>query len=155
MLRQAVVADIPGMHRVRMAVRENRLRSTVITEADYQPAIEKTGRGWVVEIDGQVVAFAIGNRTNGNLWALFVDPNHEQQGHGRLLHDEMIAWLGSQGLKHLWLTTEPNTRAERFYEKAGWKRSRVTGKGEVRFERTEPQHAASPGVLGVGGNRPA
>jgi len=66
-LRQAIPADIPGMHRVRMAVTENRLASSVITEADYLPAIEKTGRGWVTEVDGQVAAFAVGNKTNGNI----------------------------------------------------------------------------------------
>jgi GNAT superfamily N-acetyltransferase len=141
MLRKAVAADIPGMHRVRLAVKENRLVSTVIAEADYGPAIEKTGQGWVVEIDGQVVAFAVGNRTNGNIWALFVDPKHEQRGYGRLLHDEMINWFRSQGVKDLWLTTQLGTRAEQFYEKVGWKRAGITEKGEVRFERTEPEQA--------------
>ena len=136
MLRQAVAADIPAMHRVRTSVRENRLVATAITESDYLPAIEKTGRGWVIDIDGQVIAFAIGNKTNGNVWALFVDPEHEHRGYGRLLHDEMVNWLRSQGTKLLWLTTAPGTRAERFYEKAGWRRSGVTAKGEARFERT-------------------
>lgn len=135
MLRQAVAADIPAMHRVRLAVKENRLVSTVISESDYQPAIETSGRGWVVEIDGQVVAFAVGNRTNGNIWALFVDPAHEGRGYGRLLHDEMIKWLEGQGVGKLWLTTEPGTRAERFYEKAGWRRVGSTTQGEARFER--------------------
>jgi len=123
------------MHRVRLAVKENRLVSTVISESDYLPAIETSGRGWVVEIDGQVVAFAVGNRATGNIWALFVDPAHEGKGYGRLLHDEMIKWLKGQGVGTLWLTTEPGTRAERFYEKAGWLRVGATAKGEVRFER--------------------
>ena len=133
-----------------MAVKENRLVSSVITEDDYLPAVEKTGRGWVVEIDGQVVAFAVGNKTNGNIWALFVDPAHERKGYGRRLHDEMIKWLGGQGLATLWLTTTPDTRAERFYEKAGWQRAGVTAKGETRFERTEPQQ-----VVPADGPRPA
>ena len=137
MLRQAVSTDIPGMHRVRLAVKENRLASTVVTESDYGPAIEVNGRGWVVEINGQVVAFAVGDKTNGNIWALFVDPAHERRGYGRLLHDEMIKWLRAQGVARLWLTTEPATRAELFYEKAGWLRAGTTAKGEVRFERTE------------------
>jgi GNAT superfamily N-acetyltransferase len=134
MLRQALVADVSGMHRVRMAVRENRLVSTVITEANYPPAIEKTGRGWVVEVDGQVVAFAVGNAMNGNIWALFVAPGHEGRGYGRQLHDEMIKWLWAQGLEQLWLTTDSSTRAERFYEKAGWRNAGRTERGEVRFE---------------------
>lgn len=123
------------MHRVRLSVQENRLTSTAITEADYVPAIETTGRGWVVEINGQVVAFAVGNKTNGNIWALFVDPAHERKGYGRRLHDAMIRWLRDQGLATLWLTTEPGTRAARFYEKAGWKQMGITENGELRFER--------------------
>jgi GNAT superfamily N-acetyltransferase len=135
MLRQAVAADIPAMHRVRLAVHENRLASTVVTESDYAPAIEESGRGWVVEVEGQVVAFAVGNRTNGNIWALFVDPAHERRGYGRLLHDEMIKWLRGQGVARLWLATAPGTRAERFYEQAGWLRVGTTARGELRFEK--------------------
>lgn len=134
-LRQAVAADVPAIHRVRMSVRENRLVSTVITEADTRRAIEESGRGWVIDVAGQVVAFAIGNKATGNIWALFVDPEHERRGYGRILHDEMVGWLRAQGLGQLWLSTEPGTRAERFYEKAGWKRAGMTGTGEVRFER--------------------
>ena len=43
-LRQARREDIPAMHRVRLSVQENRLAS-VVTEEDYIPAIEETGRG--------------------------------------------------------------------------------------------------------------
>ena len=74
MLRIARAADIPAIQRVRASVRENRLASTVITDDDVRTAIEDTGRGWVIEKDGEVVAFAIGNAVNGNIWALFVRP---------------------------------------------------------------------------------
>ena len=133
-LRQATRADIAGTHRVRHSVRENKLTSTVITEGDYIREIEITGRGWVVESEGRIVAFAIGNATTGNIWALFVDPEHEGRGHGRKLHDVMVEWLWSQGLKRLWLTTSPATRAERFYRAAGWCEVRGTENGEIRFE---------------------
>ena len=123
------------MHRVRMAVRENRIPHGAITEADYIPAIEETGCGWVIEEDGKIVGFAVGNRTDGNIWALFVDPAHEAHGHGRALHDAMVEWLWSQGLDRLWLTTEPGTRAERFYSAAGWEPVGLTARGEMRFER--------------------
>lgn len=132
--RVAVPGDIPGMHRVRLAVRENRLNSTAVTEADYGPAMSDPGRGWVVEAEGRVVGFAVGNRSTGNIWALFVDPAHERKGHGRQLHDAMLAWLRKEGAGVLWLTTEPGTRAERFYRAAGWRMAGQTGKGELRFE---------------------
>lgn len=119
-LRDAVRADVAGIQRVRRSVRENRLTSAVITDADVVHAIEQTGRGWVIEQDGEMVAFAVGNAENGNIWALFVNPEHEGRGYGRRLHDEMVAWLWSRGLRRLWLTTGAGTRAQHFYETAGW-----------------------------------
>ena len=133
-LRAATPADISGMHRVRLAVRENRLTSTAITEADYVPAITTTGCGWVIEADGVIVAFAIGNRESGNVWALFVHPDHEARGYGLKLHDAMLSFLWSQGLERLWLTTEPGTRAEAFYASRGWERTGLSKHGEIRFE---------------------
>ena len=78
MLRQAIAADIPSIQRVRHSVRENRLVSTTIRDDQVRDAIELTGRGWVIESAGEVLAFAVGNATNGNIWALFVHPDHEQ-----------------------------------------------------------------------------
>lgn len=135
MLRQATFDDIPGIQHVRQSVRENRLISTRISDEDVHRAIAETGRGWVVVSGDEIVAFAIGNATNGNIWALFVHPDHERQGHGRALHDTMVEWLWMQGLERLWLTTEPGTRAQTFYERAGWQLVGPTERGEVLFER--------------------
>ena len=134
MLRTAVAADIPAIQSVRAAVKENRLVSTVITDEDVRTAIEETGRGWVVEEDGEVVAFAIGNAATGNIWALFVHPEHEGRGYGRQLHDTMVDWLWTTGLQRLCLTTEPGTRAQRFYDAAGWQLTGTTVDGELRYE---------------------
>ena len=107
MLRLANRADIPGMHRVRLAVRENRLSDPArITEADYIAAMEDLGRTWVIEAGGEVVAFASGYAT-GSVWALFVHPDHEGRGYGKALHATMIDWLWSLGHARLWLTTSP------------------------------------------------
>lgn len=126
------------MHRVRMSVHENRLTSTVIPEADYVAGLEKTGCGWVVEHDGAIVGFAIGNRENGSIWALFVDPDYEGRGYGRELHAAAVEWLWSQGLDRLWLTTAPGTRAERFYLAAGWVCAGRSERGEIRLELSRP-----------------
>ena len=138
-LREANRADIAEMHRVRVAVRENRLTSSTITEEHYVPAIEATGRGWVIEVDGTVVAFAIGNGNTGNIWALFVHPEHERCGYGRRLHDVMVSWLFSRGLTKLWLSTTPNTRAEHFYKAAGWRFKRNLPTGESMYELQVPK----------------
>jgi GNAT superfamily N-acetyltransferase len=133
-LREASRHDLAALHRVRVSVRENPLTSTVISEADYMAAIEQSGRGWVIDLDGIVVGFAVGNRQTGNIWALFVDPDHERRGYGRQLHDAMVSWLWSQGLERLWLTTAAESRAARFYRAAGWLDVGSTADGETRFE---------------------
>lgn len=117
-----------------MAVRENRLLSTTLDENDYARAIDVDGRGWVIEDDGRIVAFAIGNVKNGNFWALFVHPEHEGRGFGRALHDAVVEWLWAQGLDRLWLTTGPGTRAAKFYARAGWQQDRIEESGELRLE---------------------
>ena len=134
MLRLAIASDIPEIQRIRHSVRENRLVSTVIRDRDVQEAIESRGRGWVVELSGELVAFAIGDAQSGNIWTLFVHPDHQGKGFGRQLHDAMLEWLWSQDLDHLWLTTEPRTRAQRFYESAGWQLVGPAENGELRYE---------------------
>jgi GNAT superfamily N-acetyltransferase len=126
------------MHRVRMSVHENRLVSVQLTEADYVDAIESRGQGWVVELDGTIVAFAIGDASNASIWALFVDPAFAGRGFGRQLHEAMVSWLWRQGHERLWLTTDPGTRAQRFYEAAGWRSVGPGPHGEVRLELYKP-----------------
>jgi GNAT superfamily N-acetyltransferase len=133
-IRRAMRGDVPGIQRVRRSVTENRLTTSVVTDDDVIEAIERTGRGWVVEDDGRIVGFALGHAGTGNIWALFVEPGHEGRGHGRRLHDEVVAWLWAQGLMRLWLTTGPATRAARFYVAAGWQLIGVQPGGELLFE---------------------
>lgn len=138
-LRQATRADIPDMRRVRMAVRENVLSDPArVTEADCVAALHELGRTWVVEVDGEIVAFASGYDT-GSIWALFVHPDHEGRGHGKALHRVMCDWLWSRGHQRLWLSTDAGTRAERFYLAQGWRPCGAVADGEVRFELDRPQ----------------
>jgi GNAT superfamily N-acetyltransferase len=137
-LRVATRADVRAIQRVRHSVHENRLTSGVITDDDVIDAMERTGRGWVIEVERRIVGFAVGNAETGNIWALFVEPGHEGRGHGRRLHDAMVDWLWSRGLRRLWLSTEADTRAQRFYEAAGWRNAGPLPGGEILFERHAP-----------------
>ena len=108
----------------------------IISDEAVIEAMENTGRGWVIEVDARVVAFAIGNAQTGNIWALFVEPAYEGRGFGKRLHDAMLSWLWAQGLKRLFLTTEKGTRAQRFYLRAGWRDRGEQSNGEILFEQT-------------------
>ena len=134
-LRQATVADIPEMQRVRSSVRENTLRDySVLTPELYREHLEQRGRGWVYEHRGRIVGLAIANRDSSSIWALFVEHGFERQGIGRALHDEMIRWLGSEGLRQVTLGTSPGTRAAGFYEAAGWKLRDLDTTGQAIYE---------------------
>ena len=126
------------MQRVRLAVRENTLSDPArITEADYIAALTNLGRTWVVEAGGDIAAFATGYKT-GSVWALFVHPDHEGCGYGKVLHSTMVNWLWSLGHTRLWLNTDPGTRAERFYISQGWQPCGIVAGGELRLELAGP-----------------
>jgi len=133
-LRQATMADADSIWRIRYAVSENTLAPGRISNEDLRRELEDTGRGWVIEVNGAVEAFAIGNAQTGNIWALFVLPASQGQGYGSKLHDAMVAWLREQRAPALWLTTGLVTRASGFYERRGWKRVGVLNDGQVRYE---------------------
>ena len=121
-IRVATEADIAGMHRIRLSVRENRLSDpAAIQPDDYRPMLNERGRGWVAELDGELAGFAIADRLRANIWGLFVAPQCEARGVGRALHEAMLDWLFSTGVEEAWLGTEPGTRAERFYVASGWR----------------------------------
>jgi GNAT superfamily N-acetyltransferase len=133
-LRRALAADVPAIQRVRHAVRENRLTSRSIPDAEVVQHLEVLGRGWVAEVGGEVVGFAIANAADGNLWALFVEPAHERAGIGRRLLEAAVSWCWERGLTRLWLTTEAASRARLFYESAGWEVTAFVAGGQVRME---------------------
>ena len=126
------------MQDIRMSVKENQLISIVISDEEVIEAIEDLGRGWVAEDGGQIVGFGIANSENRSIWALFLYPDHEGKGYGRQILDAMTAWLWSVGDKPIWLSTDPGTRAERFYKMAGWVITGNMPNGEVRFEKQCP-----------------
>jgi GNAT superfamily N-acetyltransferase len=135
--REAIVADIKQIQLVRNAVTENALSNpALVTDEDCLEFIINRGKGWVCEIDNQIVGFAIADLKENNIWALFVHPNYDKRGIGKQLHYLMLNWYFAQTTNTVWLGTAPNTRAESFYRKAGWTEIGTHGKGEIKFEMT-------------------
>lgn len=135
--REATVADIKAIFVVRYSVKENMLSETdLVDENMCESYLTERGKGWVCEIDGEIVGFAIADLKDNNIWALFLKPEYEKQGIGRQLHAIMLDWYFSKTQKTVWLGTNPNTRAELFYRKAGWKEVGTHGEGEIKFEMT-------------------
>ena len=138
LLREAQVADIASISEVRLAVKENVLHTPgLVTHRDYVDYLTQRGNGWVAEVAGRIVGFAIADLDGHSIWALFVHPDFDHQGIGRALHHRMLSWYFGQTAAPVWLSTAPGTRAERFYRRAGWREVGHTASGEVRFELAE------------------
>jgi len=139
MLRKAKVGDVPVMNWLRLQVRENLLSDPGrITEAMTRQAITAEGRGWVWEEDSEILGFSIARDTDPSIWALFVLPGQEGRGIGGALHDAAVAWLWSRGAARIWLSTDPQTRAARFYRDRCWSETAVLPSGEIRLELQRP-----------------
>lgn len=132
-IREANRGDIAGLVEVRGAVKENVLTSHIPPER-LIAGLETRGKGWVAEHEGQVVGFSMADSEESMIWALFLRPEWEGQGLGRMLLERAVGWLWDLGSERIWLTTEPGSRAEGFYAHLGWVRVGTTDKGEVRFE---------------------
>jgi ribosomal protein S18 acetylase RimI-like enzyme len=135
--REAVIEDIPQIQKVRNSVKENMLSNpTLVSDQDCKEYLTEYGKGWVCEINNQIVGFSIVGLLQKNVWALFVHSNFESQGIGDILHQKMINWYFNQTQDTIWLSTEENTKAELFYKKRGWNAIGKYGKSETKFEMT-------------------
>ena len=134
-IRNATADDVKQIQQVRNAVKENTLSDpSQVTDDAVVEYITRRGRGWVYEMEGIITGFSIISLLDQNVWALFVHPDFERKGIGRLLHDEMMMWYFENTDKPVWLSTSPRTRAEGFYRRAGWQENGTYGKGEIKFE---------------------
>ena len=135
--REAKSDDIKQIQIVRNAVTENTLSNPdLVTDKDCLEFITKRGKGWVCEIDNQIVGFSIVDLKDNNIWALFLRPEFEKKGIGGKLHKIMLDWYFNQTKSNVWLGTSPKTRAEMFYRKTGWKEIGSPENGEIKFEMT-------------------
>ena len=139
-IRQATIEDIDQIQLIRRMVKENiLLNPQLVSNEDCKTFITKRGKGWVALSNDEILGFAIADLKDNNIWALFVHPNHEKKGIGKKLHDTMLEWYFDYGKSKVWLSTDPGTRAEKFYKKQGWTRKVKLPNGEIKFEMTSDE----------------
>lgn len=138
-LRRARSADIPAMSAIRLSVTENVLSDpTRVTLQMYEDYLDRDGRGWVAEMDGEIAGFSYADRHEASIWALFISPRYEGRGLGKALLDLATSWLFELGHPRITLGTTPGTRADRLYAAQGWTRTAGTGR-EVGFVLERPR----------------
>ncbi|MBC3872068.1 GNAT family N-acetyltransferase [Undibacterium sp. LX15W] len=122
------------MSKIRLSVRENVLSNpALVTQKMYEDYLELSGRGWVCELDGNIIGFSYAASADHSIWALFVDPNFEGLGAGKELLRLSSQWLFENGATSVKLGTSVNSRAERFYLAQGWIRGEMKTASEVSF----------------------
>ena len=151
-LRLATAADVETLFALRTSVRENhesreQLAAIGVTPETIAAALAGPARAWLVEdAAGDALGFAMADRAEGTLFALFVRPDTERRGVGRALLAAAEAWLFDGGWKEIWLFTgsDPSLRAHRVYLAAGWQ---VAGEvdGQIRYtKRAAPRPGERP-----------
>src|SRR5215213_8194823 len=96
--RIATLDDVAALSEVRLSVRENALSDPArIPRAMYVAHLTTDGRGWLCEIEGEVVGFSVGRSLDGWVWALFVLPEFEGRGIGQQLLALCTEWIFAEG----------------------------------------------------------
>lgn len=135
--REAKINDIKQIQIVRNAVKENMLSDpALVTDQDCEDYMTIRGKAWVCEVNECIIGFAYIDIKENNIWALFVTPEYAEKGIGKTLHKIMLDWYFNKFNEKVWLSTSPDTRAETFYRKQGWKEVGMHGK-EIKFEMTK------------------
>jgi GNAT superfamily N-acetyltransferase len=125
-LREARIEDLPAITIVRTSVRENQLSveqlaERGVTEETISARMLSGDLGaWLTTINSEITAFAMADKTTGNLFALFTHPDHEGKGCGGMLLRRCEDWLRQQGVTRANLDTDRTSKAVAFYAKRGW-----------------------------------
>ncbi|GGH48047.1 GNAT family N-acetyltransferase [Frigidibacter albus] len=138
-IRPATVADVAGIFRVRLSVRENhlslaQLAEMGITEASITQMIRAAPCAWVAVEGGAVIGFSMVDLEEGSLFAAFVLPLQEGRGLGKAL---VLAAEEALFGRHpvIWLETGAASRAAGFYRRLGWGHAQDIGEGDIRLEK--------------------
>ena len=128
MLREIRASDFASLIELRSATRQNamsarELEAIGVTETSMKAAIKGTHRGWLVECEGHLVGFAMGDAKAQELTVIALLPDFEGKGYGARLLKRVEEWLAEQGCSEIWLTTDvdQSLRAYGFYISQGWK----------------------------------
>ena len=126
--REMTASDLHEVFALRVSTLENTITMQVLEE-EYgltpetaAEALQHSAKGWVCEIDGKIVGFAMGDSGSGEMTVLAVLPSFEKRGIGKQLLKYVQDWLFDSGHTELWLltTANPAFRAYGFYQAQGW-----------------------------------
>ena len=130
---------------IRTAVVQNHLSREQMAELGITPQVVADSMReapcvWLAELDGRPVAFAMVDLAEGEVFALFVLPSHENLGLGR----QLMAVAEAALFEHhdtLFLITDgrDQIRANGFYQRLGWAVVDTAEGDDVRYQKHKVQ----------------
>ncbi|NIG77805.1 GNAT family N-acetyltransferase [Klebsiella sp. Ap-873] len=144
-LRDATLADIETIFTIRTSVKENHLSREEMVEMGVTPQtiagiIAESPCIWLADVDGEPAGFAMAIAEEACLFAMFVQPQFEGQGAGKLLLEKAEAFLFAQQ-PIIWLETAAGSRAAAFYRRHGWQPAGEQDGEDIRLEKSRPAAA--------------
>ena len=143
-LRMATADDVESLFEIRTSVAQNHLSREQMDELGITPQVLRSAINegpciWLAEVDRQPVAFSMIDRAEGEVFAMFVRPEHEKCGLGRLLMDAAEAELFKTHERIVLVTDgRPEIRANGFYQRLGWTVVERIDARDVRYEKRRP-----------------
>lgn len=138
-IRPALVSDVDSIFDVRTSVVENHLsreemHQMGITESAVANMIQNTLCAWVAVENEKIIGFSMILPDDGCLFAAFVLPEYEGRGAGRRLvkvaEQELFKYHDT-----VWLETDKNSRAAKFYLHLGWVNKMDIDEADIRLEK--------------------
>lgn len=134
-VRPARPEDRQRIWTIRMSVTENMLTDPSIVADAEVDWYQEHAVFLVSETDGLVTGFVCLNHQTGYVWALFVHPDWQGQGHGTRLLDDALKRAARHGHRQAFLTTGATSAAADFYRHRGWRDMGRAFDGQAVFVR--------------------
>ncbi|SHE96784.1 Acetyltransferase (GNAT) domain-containing protein [Kaistia soli DSM 19436] len=142
-VRIATPDEVPILNAIRTSVRENHMTLEQMADYGITPEVianllRTTGRAFIANVDGVDAGISIADSAEGNIFAMFVLPDYEGLGLGRLLLAHAEAFLHATGVASAWLEAGagPGIRAHGFYAHLGWQSDGLMPDGQLRFVKS-------------------
>lgn len=143
LVRPAVASDVADIFTIRTAVKENALTRLQLTEMGITPEVildmlTIPDCVWVAEVNDITAGFAIADKEEGVIFALFVLPEYQGLGLGGQLMNHAESALFEQ-FAQIWLETDSRSRAAAFYQQRGWQAVEQLTGNDKRYQKQRPE----------------
>ncbi len=147
-LREIKIADIKDILDIRVSTKENHFSMTDLAEVGVTSKsiaewLDDSVKGWVCEMSGQPVGFAMADGKTAEVLVVACYPEYEKKGIGKALMLKLHDWLWSLDHDEIWLWSDPDPgiRAYEFYRKMGYEPTGATkGNDEMlKLKRSRTQ----------------